>query len=260
MALGSERIMPRKDRKIVTPSFCHTHNISVFAQPSRGTTCGMTTNMQADVMENSVCDEAANQRELKKQWRAHAIARRKQTSKEERLEAGRKLAEQARKANLIHSFTTVAAFASMGSEMSMMPMLQALFDSNCHVLVPRLGSGMDIGWSELGDIHDLQDQTNSDGSINMHRPQEPGNSANGPEALKNAGLIIVPALAVDQEGFRLGRGGGWYDRALEYRAAGARVVAVCWPWEPTDKPVPHEDHDIPVDGVLTPNGFTAIRE
>ena len=87
----------------------------------------MTTNMQADVMENSVCDEAANQRELKKQWRAHAIARRKQTSKEERLEAGRKLAEQARKANLIHSFTTVAAFASMGSEMSMMPMLQALF-------------------------------------------------------------------------------------------------------------------------------------
>lgn len=211
-------------------------------------------------MENSVCDEAANQRELKKQWRAHAIARRKQTSKEERLEAGRKLAEQARKANLIHSFTTVAAFASMGSEMSMMPMLQALFDSNCHVLVPRLGSGMDIGWSELGDIHDLQDQTNSDGSINTHRPQEPGNSANGPEALKNAGLIIVPALAVDQEGFRLGRGGGWYDRALEYRAAGARVVAVCWPWESTDKPVPHEDHDIPVDGVLTPNGFTAIRE
>lgn len=147
----------------------------------------MTTNMQVDVMENSVCDEAANQRELKKQWRAHAIARRKQTSKEERLEAGRKLAEQARKANLIHSFTTVAAFASMGSEMSMMPMLQALFDSNCHVLVPRLGSGMDIGWSELGDIHDLQDQTNSDGSINTHRPQEPGNSANGPEALKNAG-------------------------------------------------------------------------
>ncbi|MFR2314339.1 MAG: 5-formyltetrahydrofolate cyclo-ligase [Bifidobacterium sp.] len=49
----------------------------------------------------------------------------------------------------------------------------------------------------------------------------------------------------------MGRGGGWYDHALEYRAAGARVVAVCWPWEPTDKPVPHEDHDIPVDGVLT---------
>ena len=259
MALGSERIMPRKDRKIVTPSFCHTHNISDCAQPSRGTTCGMTTNMQADVMENSVCDEAANQRELKKQWRAHAIARRKQTSKEERLEAGRKLAEQARKANLIHSFTTVAAFASMGSE---------CHDADAAGIIrfelPRAGATARIRhgyWLERTWRHSRSagpDQQRR--SINTHRPQEPGNSANGPEALKNAGLIIVPALAVDQEGFRLGRGGGWYDRALEYRAAGARVVAVCWPWEPTDKPVPHEDHDIPVDGVLTPNGFTAIRE
>ena len=176
------------------------------------------------------------------------------------MEAGRKLAEQARQANLIHSFTTVAAFASMGSEMSMTPMLQALFDSNCRVLVPRLGEGTDIGWSELDSIHDLRDQTNSDGSTNTHRPQEPSNSVCGPEALKNAGLIIVPAFAVDHEGFRLGRGGGWYDRALEYRAVGSRVVAVCWPWEPTDKPVPHEAHDIPVDGVLTPDGCGRLRE
>lgn len=175
------------------------------------------------------------------------------------MEAGRKLAEQARQANLIHSFTTVAAFASMGSEMSMTPMLQALFDSNCRVLVPRLGEGMDIGWSELDSIHDLHDQTNSDGSTNTHRPQEPNNSVCGPEALKNAGLIIVPAFAVDHEGFRLGRGGGWYDRALECRVVGSRVVAVCWPWELTDKPVPHEAHDIPVDGVLTPDGFTEVR-
>ena len=244
--------MPRKDRKIVTPSFCHTHNISDCAQPSRGTTCGMTTNMQADVMENSVCDEAANQRELKKQWRAHAIARRKQTSKEERLEAGRKLAEQARKANLIHSFTTVAAFASMGSEMSMMPMLQALFDSNCHVLVPRLGSGMDIGCPPRPRRNPSWSTARAG---TMIRPAF--FSASGPFALLPGScgrcVLMDPSLLVWSCR-------SWYDRALEYRAAGARVVAVCWPWEPTDKPVPHEDHDIPVDGVLTPNGFTAIRE
>lgn len=252
--------MPRKDCKIVTLSFCHAHNIFVFAQPSRGTTCDMTLNMQTNVAVDSTRDETATQRDLKRQWRKNAIARRKRTSPEERMKAGRKLAEQARQANLIHSFTTVAAFASMGSEMSMTPMLQTLFDSNCRVLVPRLGEGTDIGWSELDSIHDLRDQTNSDGSTNTHRPQEPSNSVCGPEALKNAGLIIVPAFAVDHEGFRLGRGGGWYDRALEYRAVGSRVVAICWPWEPTDKPVPHEAHDIPVDGVLTPDGFTEVRQ
>lgn len=146
--------MPRKDCKIVTPSFCHAHNIFVFAQPSRGRTCDMTPNMQTDVAGDGTRDEALAQRELKRQWRKTAIARRKRTNPEERLEAGRKLAEQARQANLIHSFTTVAAFASMGSEMSMTPMLQTLFDSNCRILVPRLGKGTDIGWSELDSIHD----------------------------------------------------------------------------------------------------------
>ncbi|WP_368117506.1 5-formyltetrahydrofolate cyclo-ligase, partial [Bifidobacterium adolescentis] len=100
---------------------------------------------------------------------------------------------------------------------------------------------------------------NADGSINTHRPQEPENAAEGPEVLTSAELIIVPAFAVDEHGFRLGRGGGWYDRALEHRSSTARVVAVCWPWEPTDETVPHEPHDIPVDGVLTPDGYADVR-
>ena len=113
--------------------------------------------------------------------------------------------------------------------------------------MPRLGAGMEVGWSELNGLDDLRDQRNADGSINTHRPQEPENAAEGPEVLTSAELIIVPAFAVDEHGFRLGRGGGWYDRALEHRSSTARVVAVCWPWEPTDETVPHEPHDIPVD-------------
>ncbi len=204
-------------------------------------------------------DDAERQRELKNQWRKAAIARRKATSIEERLSAGRELAEQARRAELIRPHATVAAFASMGSEISMTPLLTALLDEGCTVLVPRLGSGMQIGWSELDDMASLRNACNSDGSVNMHRPQEPCNDASGPQMLASAGVIIVPAFAVDRRGFRLGRGGGWYDRALEYRRDGALVTAVCWPWEPTDETVPHEAHDVPVDGVLTPEGYTPIR-
>ena len=72
-------------------------------------------------------------------------------------------------------------------------------------------------------------------------------------------MIIVPAFAVDPSGIRLGRGGGWYDRALEYKAAKAQVVAICWPWETTSTPIPHELHDVPVDAALTPDGYMAIR-
>ena len=68
-------------------------------------------------------------------------------------------------------------------------------------------------------------------------------------------MIILPALMVDERGTRLGRGGGWYDRALTRRAAGIPVIAVCWPWEISPAPLPHETHDLPVDGVLSPEGY-----
>lgn len=198
-----------------------------------------------------------SQRELKRQWRRSAIARRKRTSVEQRQDAGRLLAMRAREASLVRPRSTIAAFVSMGSEMSMTPLLGMMLDSSCRVLVPRLGAGMDIGWSALDAIDDLRDQRNADGSRNIRRPQEPDNDVDGPEALAEAALIIVPAFAVDEQGFRLGRGGGWYDRALRYRNPSSHVIAVCWPWEPTDEAVPHEPHDIPVDGVLTPEGYSA---
>ncbi len=169
------------------------------------------------------------------------------------------LAVRAREAALVRPGSTVAAFVSMGSEIPMAPLLETLFDMDCRVLVPRLGAGMDIGWSELDGIDGLREQRNADGSVNTHRPQEPDNAADGPEALAKAELIIVPAFAVDEHGFRLGRGGGWYDRALTHRNATASVIAVCWPWEPTDTTVPHEPHDIPVDGTLTPDGYRIVR-
>jgi len=65
-------------------------------------------------------------------------------------------------------------------------------------------------------------------------------------------LVLVPALAVDRSGTRLGRGGGWYDRALGHLAPGSVVLAVVYPQEvwPAGA-LPRENHDQSVDGVLT---------
>lgn len=159
---------------------------------------------------------------------------------------------------------TVAAYVSMGSEIAMDGLLRVLLDAGCRVLVPRLGTGLDVGWSELNDMNTLRDvpaaptaPTNEVSSKRVsHRPQEPDTEVLGPQALAQADLVIVPALAVDALGVRLGRGGGWYDRALAFRRDGVRVIAVCWPWETLCDPLPREDHDVPVDGVLTPEGYS----
>jgi 5-formyltetrahydrofolate cyclo-ligase len=73
-----------------------------------------------------------------------------------------------------------------------------------------------------------------------------------------AAVMLVPALAVDRRGRRLGRGGGFYDRTLPLCARGARLVAVVRDDEVLDE-VPDEPHDVPMTHVLTPGeGLVAL--
>ena len=80
---------------------------------------------------------------------------------------------------------------------------------------------------------------------------EPTGPRLGPAAIAEAEAILVPALAVDGAGRRLGQGGGCYDCALP--DATGRVIAVVADDEVLDE-VPTEPHDLPVEAVLTPSG------
>jgi 5-formyltetrahydrofolate cyclo-ligase len=82
-------------------------------------------------------------------------------------------------------------------------------------------------------------------------PREPSGPRLGVDAVTTAALVVVPAVAVDRRGLRLGRGGGSYDRALA-RATG-RVVAVLYDGEIVPE-VPAEAHDRPVHAAVTPTG------
>jgi 5-formyltetrahydrofolate cyclo-ligase len=85
---------------------------------------------------------------------------------------------------------------------------------------------------------------------------EPEGTLLGPEALGQADVVLVPALAVDRQGNRLGKGRGYYDAALQHAAPGAPVIALLFDDEVLATPLPREDHDVPVTGVLTPAGWT----
>jgi 5-formyltetrahydrofolate cyclo-ligase len=82
---------------------------------------------------------------------------------------------------------------------------------------------------------------------------EPVGPLLGPTAIGTADVVVVPALAVDRTGVRLGRGGGYYDRALGHARAGAVIVAVVFDDELVDE-VPAEPHDHRVHAVVTPSG------
>ena len=195
----------------------------------------------------------------KQDQRNHLLEARRRIDWAQCMDAGRKLADLLADQVLpkiecprCRQPLTVAAFSSIRGEIAMDPSLDLLLRRDDQVLIPMLGTGMQVGWGRLRARQDLNDMKRIPG----WRPDEPDTSALPSQALNQADLILVPALAIDHTGIRLGRGGGWYDRALTMRADRTPVVGICWPDEFMESPLPHLDHDLPVDAVLTPEGFT----
>lgn len=74
-------------------------------------------------------------------------------------------------------------------------------------------------------------------------------------------VMLVPALAVDGTGTRLGNGAGYYDRALAALPrwpVGPLRVAVVHPGEVMAEPIPAEPHDEPVDAILTAESWRRV--
>jgi 5-formyltetrahydrofolate cyclo-ligase len=125
--------------------------------------------------------------------------------------------------------------------------LAALLDGPRAVLLPLLLPDGDLDWAVCdGDLRP--------GPRGLLQPPGP---PLGPGAVADCALVVVPALAVDRSGTRLGRGGGSYDRALA-RATGP-VVAALHRGELVDR-LPADAHDRPVHAAVLPGeGLVRLR-
>jgi 5-formyltetrahydrofolate cyclo-ligase len=69
-------------------------------------------------------------------------------------------------------------------------------------------------------------------------------------------LVLVPLIAADSEGTRLGRGKGHYDRALvSLKKSGARLIGVGWGMQRLTETIPSDPWDVPLDGFASPEGL-----
>ena len=185
--------------------------------------------------------------------------------------ARRSLSESARRAaassiqlhlrSLIHTSTptpprdeapTVAAYVPVGSEPGgpdLPELLAEALPPGGRLLLPVLLDDGDLDWALY------------EGPLSLRAGprglREPAGRRRGVDAIREATLVIVPALAVDRLGMRLGRGGGSYDRALA-RTASAFTVALLYDGELVDS-VPAEEHDQPVEAAITPSGGVTLK-
>lgn len=153
----------------------------------------------------------------------------------------------------IESATCVSVYASRRFEPSTLPLIEALHQRGVKVLIPMLGDGLKRGWGAYQGAADLVERAPG-------RPPEPSGEFLSQAALHEADVIVVPALAVDSSGTRLGQGGGWYDRALCDAAPDAPIIALTFAGELRDEAhaLPREEHDITVHAVITPQGVTRL--
>lgn len=141
---------------------------------------------------------------------------------------------------------TVAAYVSLPGEPGTGLLRQTLRAAGHRVLLPWLRDDLDLDWV----VDDGREPTD---------PLHPSGARLGVQALLSADLVLVPALAVDAAGTRLGQGGGSYDRALA-RLADRRPPPVVLAVVHDDEllpggALPAEPHDVGVDGALTPGGL-----
>ena len=138
----------------------------------------------------------------------------------------------------------LAAFAPDDTEPGHGRLPAAFTQLGARVLLPVVpDSGAELRWAvDTGRL--------APGRFGLPEPVGP---RLGPTAVGTAEVVVVPALAVDRGGTRLGRGGGWYDRALRHVRPGAVVAAVVFDDELVDE-LPTEPHDRRVTAVVTPSG------
>lgn len=175
--------------------------------------------------------------------RARALAARLAMTVAEREVAGAAISRAVLVVPEVIAAGCVAAYLSFGTEPATQHLVEDLRSSGVRVLVPVLRSDLDLDWTEYGDkIRNAQ---------NPGRWSTPDGPLLGLDAVAGADVVLVPALAVDEQGMRLGRGGGSYDRALARVPPARPVLALLYDGE-CPVVVPAEPHDRPVTAVVTP--------
>jgi 5-formyltetrahydrofolate cyclo-ligase len=171
-------------------------------------------------------------------------------SDDARLAAARQIRDYVLEMPEVSAAGTIAAYCSTGTEPDTRRMIFALWKRGSYVVLPVLLPGGGLDWASYEGPDSL-----APGPHGLLQPTEP---ARGPGTVARADVVLVPALAVDARGYRLGRGGGSYDRALALVGEQVPTIALLYDDELLPA-VPVMPHDQQVRAVARPrHGITRL--
>ena len=153
---------------------------------------------------------------------------------------GHEISEQFFRAGLVKPNAIVAGYVPMRSEADPSPLMRHLRDAGCSLALTRV-----VGKKQPLEFH-------------LWRKEDvPVKNAFGMmEAAPDwqsitPNIVLVPLLGFDENGYRLGYGGGFYDRTLRSLRMGATLLAVGIAYAGQEMIVPHDDNDEKLDWIVT---------
>lgn len=173
----------------------------------------------------------------KKTLRAKIREQKRAMSEEEIRERSEKLGQLFADSQLYREATTIYGYLPYNQEVRTVPMLERALKDGKRVAVPKV-YGDEMKFIYMTDLTQVEK-----GYAGIPEPVE-----DGPVAEDQTALVLMPGLAFDKEGHRIGYGGGFYDKFLAAEP-NHPTLALCYEFQMV-KELPTEEFDIPVDSVL----------
>ena len=188
-------------------------------------------------------------KELKAELRKQALARRDAIDPLSRIEMSLAVAEFAAPHIIFEPGTIIAGFLPIRSEIDLRPLMDILRQKGARLCLPVVMDKTTIVFRELVRGAALVDTGF-------------GTSGPGPDAtILDPQILLMPLSAYDGQGNRIGYGAGHYDRAISRLLAKdiqPHCIGFAFSVQEVDD-VPHEDHDVPLDAIVTEKGFHRFR-
>ena len=148
----------------------------------------------------------------------------------------KEIQENLRKIDLYRNAKTIGAYYSIGSEVKTQDILQEILNAGKELALPKVVKD-DLVFKKISNFAELEP-----GNFSVMEPKDKC------EVVKNLDVILVPAIALSKDGFRLGYGFGYYDKYLHGKKSTAIALSYA---KQVIRSFPVDDHDVKMNFIVT---------
>ena len=180
--------------------------------------------------------------ESKRRLRQQMSRLRKDVTPADSARAGRAAASALMDLELARRAARIALYAALPYELPTRPLFDAVVERTGAVLLPRTADPLGLEFFAVARWEDLRP-----GTFGVSEPRNDGTAVR----LMPGDLVVVPGVAFDEDGYRLGHGKGYYDRAFAAELGDApTLVGFGYEFQIVDA-VPHDHRDRQMDAIVT---------